>query len=382
MTAPEPTPASTPAATPAATLASTIAAIGPLDGRAIAAARARLDILTKPPGSLGRLEDVVAQLAGITGSAVPTIEDRAVVIMAGDHGVVAQGVSAFPSAVTGQMVENFLAGGAAISVLSRLHRARIVIADFGVAVPPAPREGLLSRRIGPGTRDFSREPAMTRDETLAAIEAGIGIAADLAGAGCRLIVPGEMGIGNSTSAAAIVAALTGQPAAAVTGRGTGLDDAGVAHKSRVIDAAIALHGPDPTDPVGVLAALGGFEIAGLVGLLLGAAARRVAVVLDGFIVGAAALVAVRLSPAAGPYLIAGHRSVERGHRILLEELGMRPLLDLDMRLGEGSGAAVALGVIDAAVALQREMATFVEAAVDDGSGVTGAGDPAASDTDV
>lgn len=349
-------------------LSATIASIMPLDDRAQAAARERLDRLTKPPGSLGQLEDLIVQLAGMTGSAIPTLDERAIVVMAADHGIVAQGISAFPSVVTGQMVANFLAGGAAISVLGRLHRARLVVVDLGVVVPPAPHDRLVSRRFGPGTRDFSREPAMTRTEALGAIEVGIELASDLVATGCRLVIPGEMGIGNSTAAAAVVAALTGRPAGDVTGRGTGLDDLGLARKVAVIDAAIALHRPDPSDPVGVLAAVGGFEIAGLVGLMLGAAAVRLPVVLDGFIVGSAALAAVRLAPALGPRLIAGHRSAEPGHAVVLEALGLRPLLELDLRLGEGSGAALALGVIDAAVRLQREMATFEEAAVSDRSG--------------
>ncbi len=346
-------------------LAATIAAIAPLDARAVASARARLDRLTKPPGSLGRLEDLVAQLAGITGSPIPSVDERAIVVMAADHGVVAQGVSAFPSVVTGQMVDNFLAGGAAISVLARLHHARILVVDLGIVVPPVPRDGLVSRRIGPGTRDFSREPAMTRDEALAAIDAGIELATGLAADGCELVIPGEMGIGNSTAAAAVVAALTERPAVEVTGRGTGLDDAGVARKIAIVDAAIALHRPDPADPVAVLSAVGGFEIAGLVGLLLGAGECRIPVVLDGFIVGSAALAAVRLAPALGSRLIAGHRSAEPGHHVVLDALALRPLLELDLRLGEGSGAALAFGVIDAAVRLQREMATFEEAAVSD-----------------
>lgn len=346
-------------------LASAIAALGPLDEAAASAAQARLDRLTKPLGSLGCLEDLIVQLAGICGQSIPDVADRAFVVMAADHGIASAGVSAYPAEVTGQMVQNFLAGGAAISVLGRFHRARIVVVDMGVSVPCIARAGLVSRRIGPGTRDFSREPAMARGDVTTAIDVGIEIAEELAADGCRLLVPGEMGIGNSTAAAALVAALTGRSAGEVTGRGTGLDDAGLARKVSIIDAALALHAPDPRDPIGVLAALGGFEIAGLVGLLLGAGAAGMPVVLDGFIVGSAALAAVRLAPALGPRLIAGHRSAEPGHRVVLDALGLRPLLDLDLRLGEGSGAAIALGVIDAAVRLQAEMATFEEAAVAD-----------------
>ncbi|MEA2536179.1 MAG: nicotinate-nucleotide--dimethylbenzimidazole phosphoribosyltransferase [Chloroflexota bacterium] len=341
----------------------TVAAIPPLDVAAMDAARERLDQLTKPRGSLGRLEDLVVQLAGVRGAAMPSIERRAIVVMAADHGVAARGVSAYPSEVTGQMVANFLSGGAAISALGRQLGARLVVVDMGVATAIPPRDDLLSRRLGPGTADLSAGPAMTERQALAGIEAGIEIAASLAADGVELIVPGEMGIGNSTAAAAIVAVLTGRPAAEVTGRGTGLADPELARKIALIDAAIAGHRLGAGDPIAVLATVGGFEIAGIVGLLLGSGAARVAVLLDGFIVGAAALVAVALAPALGPHLNAGHRSAEPGHRVVLDALGLRPILELDLRLGEGSGAAVALGVVDATVRLYREMATFEEAAV-------------------
>ena len=341
----------------------TIAGIEPLDQPAMADARARQDRLTKPAGSLGRLEALAVQLAGITSAPVPRVDERAIVVMAGDHGIAQRGVSAYPSEVTGQMVDNFLAGGAAINALGRLQRARLLVVDMGIGEPRPAHAGLASARLGPGTRDFSTEPAMTRSQAIDGIETGIAIATGLAADGVQLVVPGEMGIGNSTSAAAIVAALTGRPAADVTGRGTGVDDAGLSRKRAVIDAALALHRPDPGDPIGVLAAVGGFEIAGIVGLLLGAARTRTVTVLDGFIVGAAALLAVGLAPALRGHLIAGHRSAEPGHAIILETLGLSPLLDLDLRLGEGSGAAVALGIIDAAVRTHAEMATFEEAAV-------------------
>ncbi|MDP9483531.1 MAG: nicotinate-nucleotide--dimethylbenzimidazole phosphoribosyltransferase, partial [Chloroflexota bacterium] len=325
--------------------------------------RQRLDRLTKPRGSLGRLEQIVVQLAGVRGATIPSIGRRAIVVMAADHGVAARGVSAYPSEVTGQMVANFLAGGAAINALGRQLGARLIVVDMGVAAPLPPRAGLFSRRLGAGTRDLSVDSAMTSEQALAGILTGIELAAGLASEGIELLIPGEMGIGNSTAAAAIVAALTGRPASAVTGRGTGLSDAGLAHKTELIDAAIARHRLDARDPIGVLAEVGGFEIAGLVGLLLGAAAARVAVLLDGFIVGAAALVAVGIAPALRPHLIAGHRSAEPGHRTVLDALELRPILELDLRLGEGSGAAVALGVVDAALRMYREMATFEEAAV-------------------
>ena len=341
----------------------TVAAIPSLDAAAMSAAQERLDRLTKPPGSLGRLESLVVQLAGVRGATLPSIEHRAIVVMAADHGVAARGVSAYPSAVTGQMVENFLAGGAAINALGRQLGARLIVVDMGVSARVPARDGLVSRWLAAGTRDMSIEPAMTRSQATAGIEAGIEIASDLASQGIELLIPGEMGIGNSTAAAAIVAVLTDRPAAEVTGRGTGLADAGLARKVELIDAAIAHHRLEDGDPIAVLAAVGGFEIAGIVGLVLGAAAARVAVVLDGFIVGAAALVAAGIAPALGPHLIAGHRSTEPGHRVTLDALGLRPILALDLRLGEGTGAAVAVGVVDAALRMYREMATFEEAAV-------------------
>ena len=333
--------------------------IGPLDESAMAAARANLDRLTKPPGSLGRLESLVEQLAGITGSASPRIERPAVVVFVADHGVTAQGVSAYPSTVTAQMVANFEAGGAAINVLARAAGAKLVVIDVGVAGP----EPAASTRIRGGTRDMTVEPAMTGDEALAAIGVGRDVARRLVGDGCDAIALGEMGIGNTTPASALVAALTGRLPAEVTGRGTGLDDEAVHHKVAVIEAALRRHGPTADDPVGVLAAVGGLEIAALVGAMLAAAEARVPVVLDGFITGAAALVAVAVAPNLAPRLIASHRSAEPGHRIVLEQLSLEPLLDLDLRLGEGSGAALALPLLRAGTLLLAEMATFDSAGV-------------------
>jgi nicotinate-nucleotide--dimethylbenzimidazole phosphoribosyltransferase len=341
----------------------TVAAIPALDGGAMTAAQERLDRLTKPRGSLGELERIVVQLAGIRGAAMPSIERRAIVVMAADHGIAARGVSAYPSAVTGQMVENFLAGGAAINALGRQLGAQLIVVDMGVSAAVTARGGLVSRRLGAGTGDLSVESAMTRSQATAGIDAGIGIASDLAAQGIDLLIPGEMGIGNSTAAAALVAVLTARRPAEVTGRGTGLADPELARKVALIHAATARHRLDATDAIGVLAAVGGFEIAGIVGLLLGAAAARIAVILDGFIVAAAALVAVGVAPALRPHLIAGHRSAEPGHRVVLDALGLRPILELDLRLGEGTGAALAAGVVEAAVRMYREMATFEEAAV-------------------
>lgn len=346
-----------------AQLAALIAAVPALDAVAMEAAAARQAVLTKPPGSLGRLEALSIQLAGMTGNARPKIGRKAVIVAAADHGVTAQGVSAYPQAVTRQMVANFLAGGAAVSVLARRAGARVVIADFGVAGPPLEAPGLVSCRIGPGTADFAVGPAMSRAQALESILAGAALLATEHDRGLDIVVPGEMGIGNSTAAAALTAAFTGAPAALVTGAGTGLDPEGVRHKAEVIDRALALHRPDPSDPLGVLAAVGGFEIGGLAGVVLAAAGRRVPVVVDGLISSAAAMVAARLCPAVRPFLIAAHRSTEPGHVQILADLGLEPLIDFSLRLGEGSGAATVLPVIEAAAALLDEMATFDEAGV-------------------
>ena len=325
------------------------------------AAREHLDRLTKPPGSLGRLETLVVQLAGISGSASPRIERPAVVVFAADHGVTAQGVSAYPSSVTAQMVANFEAGGAAINVLARAAGAELVVVDVGVAgTGPS-----AASRIRAGTRDMTVEPAMTRDEVVAALAVGREVVQGLVGEGCDAIALGEMGIGNTTAASALVAALTGRAPAEVTGRGTGLDADAVRHKVAVIERALERHQPRSDDALGALAAVGGLEIAALVGAMLAAAEAHVPVVLDGFITGAAALVAVGIAPNVGPRLIASHRSAEPGHRVVLEELRLEPLLDLDLRLCEGSGAALALPLIRAATRILDEMATF------DSAGITG-----------
>lgn len=350
-------------------LAEAIARIGPLDAAAMAAAAERLDRLAKPPGSLGRLEELAIRLAGITGTPAPGLASRTIVVAAADHGVAARGVSAYPADVTRQMIATYLAGGAAINVLARAARASLVVVDAGVdglpVRPAAVGAGIRFRSLGRGrgSADMVEGPAMRRDEAVTAIEAGLALAADEVAAGTELLAVGEMGIGNTTAASALVATLTGEPADAVTGRGTGLDEAGRRRKAAVVEAALARHRPDPGDPLGVLAAVGGLEIAVLVGVILGAAAARVPVVLDGFITGAAALVAAAFCPALPPHLIAAHRSAEPGHAVVLDRLGLRPLLDLDLRLGEGTGAALALGLIDAAVALRDGMATFESAGV-------------------
>jgi nicotinate-nucleotide--dimethylbenzimidazole phosphoribosyltransferase len=341
--------------------------IPPLDWNAEAAARARQNMLTKPPGSLGRLEELSIQLAAITGQARPSMARKAVIVMAGDHGVAAEGVSAYPAEVTQQMVLNFLRGGAAINVLARHAGARVVVVDMGVAadIDVAGDAPFYARKIAYGTQNMMRGPAMTRAQAEATIAEGMDVVGVEIANGLDLLATGDMGIGNTTPSAAIVAALTGQPAARVTGRGTGVDDAGLARKIAVIERALAVNQPNPDDPVDVLAKVGGLEIGGLAGVIIGAASRRVPVVLDGFISGAAALVAGRLAPEVKPYLIAAHQSVEIGHRVIMEDLGLRPLLDLDLRLGEGTGAALAFHLIEAAARILNEMATFAEAGVSD-----------------
>jgi nicotinate-nucleotide--dimethylbenzimidazole phosphoribosyltransferase len=352
-------------------LESLTARIGPLDAEAMAVVARRLDRLTKPPGSLGRLETLALELAGIRGEPVTSIDRPAIAIFAGDHGIVRQGVSPYPPEVTRQMVANFAAGGAAINVLSRVAGAELVVVDVGVRGEPVSGTTssvalhVIHARVAPGTRDFSAEPAMTAAETLAAIEVGRRVAATLVARGCDLLGVGDMGIGNTTSSSAIVAALLDRPARDVTGRGTGLDDEGVRRKAAVIEAALALHRPDRARPLDVLAAVGGLEIAAIAGAVLEAAGRGVPVVLDGFITGAAALVAARLAPDLPPRLIASHRSAEPGHRIVLDALGLEPVLDLGLRLGEGSGAALAMPVVSAAARILGEMATFEDAGVAD-----------------
>jgi nicotinate-nucleotide--dimethylbenzimidazole phosphoribosyltransferase len=322
-----------------------------------------LDQKTKPRGSLGRLEEIAARLASINRATTFSTSPRAVVIMAGDHGVARQGVSAYPAAVTAQMVQNFAAGGAAINVLARQFAVRTVVADMGVAGAPDWPAAVQRCSIGPGTADMTIEPAMSEAQAEQAIDAGAAIVADLAAGGCRLVATGDMGIGNTTAAAALTAVFTDRLPAEVTGRGTGIDDDALLRKIAIVERALELHRPRPDRPLGALARVGGFEIAGLVGVILGGAAARLPVVLDGFIAGAAALVAVALAPAARAYLFAGHRSAEAGHRAALATLGLEPILDLGLRLGEGTGAVLALPILDAAGHLLDEMASFESAGV-------------------
>lgn len=326
-------------------------------------AAARQGQLTKPAGSLGRLEELSIQLAGIQGRLNPQTTRKAVIVMAGDHGVVAEGVSAYPAAVTPQMVYNFLNGGAAINVLARQAGARVSVVDVGVAADFGGVAGLAHHKVMPGTRNMALEPAMTRAETERALQVGIDAVTAESARGLDLVATGEMGIGNTTPSSAITALYSGLPLSQVVGRGTGVDDSGLSRKISAIERALSVNRPDPADALDVLAKVGGLEIAGLAGVVIGAASRRVGVVIDGFISTAAALIAVRLQPEVQPYLIAAHQSVECGHQALLRLLNLRPLLDLNMRLGEGTGAALAFNLIDASARILNEMATFESAGV-------------------
>jgi nicotinate-nucleotide--dimethylbenzimidazole phosphoribosyltransferase len=340
-----------------------IAQIGPLDGKAMAAARARQDVLTKPLGSLGRLEALSIQLAGITGNPRPSLQHKVIITMAGDHGVVAEGVSAYPQAVTPQMVYNFLRGGAAINVMARHVGARVVVVDMGVATAIEAHPGLVDKKVALGTGNIARGPAMSREQAGRALLAGAEVVEAEISRGLDILGTGDMGIGNTTPSAAIAAALTGRPPAEIAGRGTGVDDAGLARKVIAIQRALAANQPDPGDALDVLAKVGGFEIGGLAGAILAAAAHRRPAVIDGFISTAAAMIAVGLAPQVRPYLVAAHRSQERGHALMLEWLALTPLLDLDMRLGEGTGAALGISLAEVACKILGEMATFGEAGV-------------------
>jgi len=342
-----------------------ISSIGPLDASAQAAARARQAALTKPRGSLGRLEALSIQIAGITGQALPEIGHKVIVTMAGDHGVAAEGVSAYPQEVTAQMVRNFLQGGAAINVLARQVGARVVVVDMGVAADFAPHPDLVDRKVAAGTRSITRGPAMSREQAVQALLAGVAIVERELSGGLDIVGTGDMGIGNTTPSAAIAVALMRLPAADLVGRGTGVDDAGLARKIEAVEAAMAVNRPDADDALDVLAKVGGFEIGGLAGVMLGTAAHRRPVVVDGYISTAAAMIAVGLAPQLKPYLIAAHRSRERGHGLMLDWLGLEPLLNLGLRLGEGTGAALGITLAEAACRILAQMATFDQAGVSD-----------------
>jgi len=340
--------------------------IQPVDKSWRARARQRLDDLAIPLNSLGYLLDLAKQLAAIKESMTPSVKKKMIVTMAGDHGVVAEGVSAFPQEVTPQMVRNFAAGGAAINVLSEAAGAGVTVVDMGVAADLselARQKKILSYKVARGTQNMAKGPAMTRRQAVTSLEAGIEIANALIEGGIELLGTGDMGIGNTTPSSAILAVFSGQPARQVTGRGTGIGDAALENKVRVIEQAIALNNPDPSNALDVLAKVGGFEIGGIAGLVLGAAYHRMPVVIDGFISSAGALVAKKLSPAAADYMIAAHESMEPGHRIMLEELGLKPILNLNLRLGEGTGAALVFPIIEAASRIIHKILTFTDAGV-------------------
>ncbi len=330
------------------------------DAIAAAAAQQRQNNLTKPQGSLGRLEEISIQLAALGKRSV---DRKAVIVMAADHGVAAEGVSAYPSEVTPQMVLNFVRGGAAINVLARQANARITVVDIGVNFDFDSALPIAQRKVMRGTRNMAREAAMTCEQAEQAIQVGMDVVQSEIAKGLDIVATGDMGIGNTTPSAAIAAVITGEPVALVTGRGTGVDEAGLQRKIAMIEKAIAINKPDPKNPMDVLSKVGGLEIAGIVGVIIGAASGGIPVVIDGFISGAAALIAYQLAPEVKPYLIAAHQSVEIGHRVMLDHIGLHPLLNMDLRLGEGTGAVLAFHLIEAATRILNEMATFEEAGV-------------------
>ena len=344
-----------------------IARIRPLDEGAMQAAANRQELLTKPRGSLGRLEELSIRVAGMTGDPLPRLQHKAVIVMAGDHGVVEEGVSAYPQDVTAQMVLNFLHGGAAINVFARQAGARVIVVDTGVAADLPADANLIVRKIGHGTANLAKGPAMTRAQARESIISGAEIAEAEIARGVDMLATGDMGIGNTTPSAAIAVVLSGRPIEEIAGRGTGVDEAGLERKISAIRRGLEVNRPDASDGLDVLGKVGGFEIGGLAGAILAAAANRKPVIIDGSISTAAAMIAVCLAPEARNYLIAAHVSEERGHRIMLDWLHLQPLLDLNMRLGEGTGAVLAMNVVEAACRALTEMATFDEAGVSEKS---------------
>lgn len=347
------------------TLEEAIAGIKPADGAAIRRAKARQKQLTKPPGSLGRLEALSVQLAGIFGTERPEPKGKTVIVAAGDHGVVAQGVTGYPQEVTAQMVLNFLGGGAAINVMARKAGVKLMIVDAGVATSLPEHPSLQVVGVGRGTADITQGPAMTREQAIQCVNAGIGLALDAVEAGADILGTGDMGIGNTTASSAIVAALTGRPPVDTTGRGTGRTTEEMKHKVACVERALMMNQPDSSDGLDVLSKVGGFEIGVLAGVALGGALVKRAVVLDGFISGVAGMIALSLCPDVHGYLIASHRSAEKGHTIALSHMELKPVLDLGLRLGEGTGGVLAMGIVEAAAACLSDMATFAEAGVSD-----------------
>ncbi|MEI6561730.1 MAG: nicotinate-nucleotide--dimethylbenzimidazole phosphoribosyltransferase [Verrucomicrobiota bacterium] len=346
-------------------LTKTLQQIQPQDAAFRASAHARLEQLTMPHWALGRLMDLAEDLAGITRSMQPPVARKAVVVMAGDHGVAASGVSLYPQEVTVQMIHNFINGGAGCNALARQVGAQVIVVDAGVAgdLSALAQAGkIISKRVAPGTANMHTGPAMTREQAIRSVEAGIEVAFSLADS-IDVFATGEMGIGNTTPSSAIVAALTCSEVEEITGRGTGIDDARLQHKIAVIKEALRVNQPDPADALDILAKVGGFEIGAIAGLILGAAALKKPVIVDGFITTAGALIAQGLSPLSAQYMIAAHRSVEPGHRVAQKHLGKEPLLDLNLRLGEGTGAALAMNIVEASARVLTDVATFAEASV-------------------
>lgn len=348
------------------TLQNMLNSIRPLNQELENKTQKRLDNLTKPPGSLGRLEELARRYVTITGNEYPKIRKKVIYTFAGDHGVTQEGVSAYPKEVTYQMVFNFLRGGAGINVLANHAGAEVRVVDIGVDYVFEDAEGLIKKKISMGTQNMASRPAMRMEECLRALNAGIELAHEAHKEGVDILGTGDMGIGNTTPSSAITAVLTGKPVEQVTGRGTGINDDIYRNKIRVIEQSIAVNKPDARNPLDVLAKVGGFEIAGIAGLIIGAAACRIPVVIDGFISSAAALIAVSLKEEISQYLFASHLSVEKGHQAILERLGLHPLFDLNLRLGEGTGACLAISLIEAGVKILTEMATFGEAGVSEG----------------
>ena len=348
-------------------LEDTIAKIIPADKSVEAEAQKKLDNLTKPRQSLGRLEEYAKKIAGITGSLKLSLKNKAIFVMAGDHGVVEEGVSIFPREVTAQMVYNFLSGGAGINVLAKHIGAKVVVVDMGIAEkirnPKSEIRNFIDKKIGYGTKNMVKEPAMNKEEAIKSIEAGIEVFDNEFRKGIDITGTGDMGIGNTTPSSAITAVITGKTVEEVTGKGTGIGDKALACKIEVINKAIEINKPNPKDALDVLAKVGGFEIGGLTGVILAAAAKKIPVVIDGFISGAAALIAYCLEPKVKDYLIAAHCSVERGHKVILDFIGLEPILDLNLKLGEGTGACLGINIVEAGTKILTEMATFEDAGV-------------------
>jgi nicotinate-nucleotide--dimethylbenzimidazole phosphoribosyltransferase len=342
----------------------TIEQIKPLDEEAMRKAKERQDFLTKPQESLGRLEELSIKMAGIKGTVKPEIQRKVIFTMAGDHGVTEEGISAYPKEVTPQMVFNFIAGGAGINVLARHAGAEVVVVDMGVAYDFEPNPDLVDKKVAKGTNNIARGPAMSRDEAIKSIEAGIdAFEEEYSKRPIDIIGTGDMGIGNTTPSSAIIAVISGKEVREITGRGTGINGQVFENKVNTIKKALEINKPSREDPIDILAKVGGFEIGGLAGVCIAAAARRVPIVVDGFIATAGALVAGEMAPQARDYMIAAHKSMEEGHMVMLEHLGLNPLLDLNMRLGEGTGAALGMSIVEAGVKILNEMATFAEASV-------------------